>query len=329
VRRIHVPDVSVIVPTRDRRARLGLTLQSVLWQRSVDLEIVVVDDGSSDRTSEMIARMRDQRIRLVRNPVPLGEGGARNRGVEHAAAPWIAFLDDDDLWAPDKLRRQLDAVRRAGAGWVYAGDVVIDDDLEILHGARPPPPRQVMRDLMRHNAVPAGASNVLVDASLLARVGPFDPELHRTTDWDMWLRLARVGPPTWVPLPLVANCAHPASISRDMEMLFAELPLIAERHGVRVDRARHYRWAAWNSLLEQRRSQALRYYAKAIAVGDAVSIVRALSAIVLPQYARRRTAASPAATERDPWLRQAGTWLDALSALRRDPDLPPTDPPSP
>jgi hypothetical protein len=114
-----------------------------------------------------------------------------------------------------------------------------------------------------------------------------------------------------------------------MEMLFAELPQIAERHGVRVDRARHYRWAAWNSLLEQRRRQALRYYAKAIAVGDAVSIVRALSAIVLPGYVRRRTAASPRAAERDPWLRQAGTWLDALSALRRDPDLPPTEPPSP
>lgn len=324
-----MPDVSVIVPTRDRYARLGLTLHSVLWQRGVDLEIVVVDDGSSDRTAEMVSQMRDPRIRLVRNAVPLGEGGARNRGIEHASAPWVAFLDDDDLWAPDKVRRQLDAVRRAGLGWVYAGDVLIDDDLEILHGARPPPPGQVVRDLMRHNAVPAGASNVLVDAALLARVGPFDPELHRTTDWDMWLRLARVGPPTWVPLPLVANCAHPASISRDMDMLFAELPLIAERHGVRVDRARHFRWAAWNSLLEQRRSQALRYYAQAIAAGDVGSIVRALFALLLPGYARRRAAASRGVAERDPWLRQARTWLDALSALRRDRVLPLTDPPSP
>jgi len=114
-----------------------------------------------------------------------------------------------------------------------------------------------------------------------------------------------------------------------METLFAELPLIAERHGVRVDRARHFRWAAWNSLLEQRRSQALRYYVQAIAAGDAVSIVRALFAFVLPGYARRRAAVSPGAAERDPWLRQARTWLDALSALRRDRELPPIDPPSP
>jgi glycosyltransferase involved in cell wall biosynthesis len=100
-------DVSVVVPTRNRSALLELTLRSVLCQRDVDLELIVVDEGSTDDTPTMLAAVADSRLRVIRNDTPRGVSAARNRGAASARADWVAFLDDDDLWAPDKLTRQL------------------------------------------------------------------------------------------------------------------------------------------------------------------------------------------------------------------------------
>lgn len=326
-----MPDVSVIVPTRDRCRRLSRTLQSVLWQRGVEMEVIVVDDGSQDRTAEMLSGLADGRIRIVRNEIPLGESGARNRGIEEAEGTWIAFLDDDDFWAPEKLALQLDALRVAGCHWVYGGDVAVDEDLSILHGAPPPPPDQVLRDLVRYNSVPAGASNVVVHSAVLSQVGRFDPGLRRTADWDMWLRLAGIGPPAWVPSPLVANCVHPGNMSRDMAVMFTELPLIADRYGLTVDRARHYRWAAWNCLIDGQRKGAVRYYYRAIVAGDLGSIGRAILALAYPTYGVGRSSRSAHAAERDTWTSRAHAWLNVLSAqLERDApltgELPPVKP---
>jgi Glycosyl transferase family 2 len=310
-----VPEVSVIVPTRDRYTRVSLALHSALWQREVDLEVIVVDDGSVDQTADRVAGLRDPRVRVLRNDVPLGESGARNRGLEEAAAPWIAFLDDDDLWAPHKLRLQLDAAHRADAHWVYGGDVIVDEDLNILYGAPPPPPDEVVRQLHHHNSVPAGASNVVVESSTLSRVGPFDVGLRRTADWDMWLRLVQAGAPAWVPAPLVANTVHTTNMSRDMTVLFAELSLIADRYGIAVDRARHHRWAAWSSLLEGRRGTAAGHYLKAAAAGDLTSLGRALVAIGNPRSAVRRSSGRVHDAAQRLWMDQARSWLEPLAAL--------------
>ena len=99
------PEVSVVVPTHNRSGLLAQTLHSVLWQRGVDLEVLVVDDGSADDTAEMVAGLADPRIRLLRHDHPQGVSAARNRGVAAASGRWLAFCDDDDLWAPDKLAR--------------------------------------------------------------------------------------------------------------------------------------------------------------------------------------------------------------------------------
>ncbi len=103
-------DVSVIIPTRNRRQLLELTLRSVLWQRDVDFEVIVVDDGCTDDTPQMLRDLRDPRIRTVRHERSQGVSAARNHGIAEARGEWVAFLDDDDLWAPDKLTQQLDAL---------------------------------------------------------------------------------------------------------------------------------------------------------------------------------------------------------------------------
>jgi glycosyltransferase involved in cell wall biosynthesis len=305
------PEVSVVLPTHDRRERMRWTLASALEQRDVDLEVVVVDDGSTDGTSTLLRDVEDPRVRVVRNEKPLGESGARNRGIEEARGGWIAFLDDDDLWAPDKLAQQLQALRRDTRVWAYAGVVLIDEGFRILSGEPPPPPEAVIQALRRHNAVPGSASNVIAAADVLADVGGFDPGLRRTPDWDMWLRLVRVGPPACAPTPSVAICVHPGNVSRDMDTMFAELTTIAERHGIRVDLPRHRRWAAWVSLADGRRMNALRHYAHAVAEGDVRSLGRAGAAMLGP---RPRTISG--AERPSPWTEAAEAWLAPIRDRR-------------
>ena len=96
-------EVTVVVPTRNRAAMLRQALRSVAAQRGVDLEAVVVDDGSTDATPAVVTAIGDRRLRLVRHQRPQGVSTARNRGVAEARGRWVAFLDDDDVWAPEKL----------------------------------------------------------------------------------------------------------------------------------------------------------------------------------------------------------------------------------
>jgi glycosyltransferase involved in cell wall biosynthesis len=310
-----MPEVSVVIPTRDRSRLLALTLHSVRWQREVDLEVVVVDDGSADDTAQVVAGPADPRVRLVRHDRPQGVSAARNRGIAEAGGAWVAFLDDDDLWAPDKLARQLQATRRSGRAWVYAGGVNVDQHLRVLEGGPPPPPDRVVQLLGCYNPVPVGASNVMVRADAIARAGAFDRGLRCTEDWDMWIRLARLGPPAWVCQPLTAYRMHPASNAFvDAAQMLTEADVIAGRYRIPVDRAAQCRRAAWTCLRAGRRREALRYYAKAVHVGDVTSVARAVVALVHPaptaSYLRRPFRHRNVTTRR--WDAEAQEWLDRL-----------------
>src|SRR4029078_7896567 len=98
--------------------------------------VVVVDDGSTDGTAASIETLGDHRGRVVQRQTPRGPAAARNAGAASARADWIAFLDDDDLWSPRKLRAQLDAAAAASAGWAYAAAVVVDEANSVV--AAPP-----------------------------------------------------------------------------------------------------------------------------------------------------------------------------------------------
>jgi hypothetical protein len=308
-------DVSVVIPTRDRPEFLALTLRTALWQQDVDSEVIVVDDGSESGTAAVVRQLADSRVRLLRNTGPPGVAGARNCGIGAAMGRWIAFLDDDDLWAPRKLTMQLAAATANRAVWVYAGDVSVDEELRVCSGAPPAPPEQVVADLRRHNAVPAGASNVVVGREVLESVGGFDTALRTSEDWDLWLRLAATDLPTFVPRPLVALRTHPGMASRAVTQVLADVEVVAARHQIPVDRARHQRWAAWMSLQNGQRRVALRHYAAAVRAGDLASIARAAVALVYPRVTRRSR--SPM----DAWGAEAQTWLDALRPRSSDQPL--------
>jgi glycosyltransferase involved in cell wall biosynthesis len=306
------PDASVVIPTRDRHHRLELALRSALAQRDVSYEILVVDDGSTDGTEGLKNRISDPRVRWLRRAAPSGVSAARNVGISAARGRWIAFLDDDDVWAPTKLAQQLNVMRTSRRTWSYVGTVIVDGDLHVVAGAPPPPPDEVVRMLERHNAVPGSASSVMVRTDVLAAAGPFDEGLTSSEDWDMWIRLGRAGRPDWVCQPLVALSYHGSNASLDTEGMLRQLSIVAERYGITFDRARHQRWAAWQAMLDGRRVDAVRAYGGAVRAGDIGSLGRAIIAAVYPGYATRRMR-SGRRPEHAAWIRDASAWLAPLT----------------
>jgi glycosyltransferase involved in cell wall biosynthesis len=305
-------EVTVVIPTRDRSVLLRRTLQSVQRQVDVELEVVVVDDGSRDDTADVVARLGDPRVRLTRHERPQGVSAARNRGIALATGEWVALLDDDDLWAPDKLAAQLCAARHLGRQWACSGSVDVTDALEVVSGGPPPSPEAIVRQLPLRNVVPAGASNVVVRRRALEKTGVFDTLLKHIADWDLWIRLAAtLGPPAVVDAPQVAYRLHAGNASTDAGAMAAELARVAERHqslrrGAPIDLAYAYRWAAWHYLRTGRRGAAVRAYARAAAAGDVRSVARALVACLDPDIARRRQMHYL----RDrAWAAQAVAWL--------------------
>jgi glycosyltransferase involved in cell wall biosynthesis len=302
--------VSVIIPTRNRAHLLHRTLESVLKQSTENLEVIVVDDGSTDGSGALAAAM-DPRVSVLRNPEPAGVSVARNRGIASASGEWIAFCDDDDLWAPNKLQEQLTAADAAGANWVYAGDVNVDDQLRVLSGGPPPDPAAVMALLPRSNPLASGGSNVVVRSNILAEVGGFDPALRRTEDWDLWIRVARKGPPAYVRKPLVAYRFHSGNVVWDPREMVDEARGIAARYGIPVDVLSMHRRAAWAALRGGRRLIAVRHYALAVAGGDLRSVGRAAVALVHPAVGSERLFGF---LGRDSdWIAEAERWIEMFA----------------
>ena len=307
-------DVSVVIPTRDRIASLRLTLASVLRQDDVDLEVVVVDDGSSVGISEAVSAVADPRVRSARHDRPRGPNAARNTGAAEASGRWIAFIDDDDLWAPDKLAAQLGAADAAARCWVYAGAVNIDDRLRVIHGIPPPDPEHVIASLPRYNPIPASASNVMIDAATFRRYGGFDERLRSCEEWELWLRLSREGPPAWVPRPLVAYRMHRSNAVLDVAALEEGARAIERIHGTRIDRGRFHRWIAQLCLRNGDRRAAIGHYARAALHGDAADALAEVAWLARQRLHRRGLAPAPKRPGGNPaWEALARPWLDGLA----------------
>ncbi len=134
-----IPEVSAVVPTKDRWPLLERALRSVLAQDGVVVEAIVVDDGSTDGTRERLEAWGDPRVRYLRHERSEGVSRARNRGTEAARAPYVAFLDDDDVWAPDHLNRLLSALPPGGS-FAFARHYVVDLEREDPQPRRRPGP---------------------------------------------------------------------------------------------------------------------------------------------------------------------------------------------
>jgi glycosyltransferase involved in cell wall biosynthesis len=304
--------VSVVIPTRNRSALLAMTLRSVLRQQRVDIEVIVVDEGSTDDTASTLAAVTDTRLRIIRHDTPQGLSAARNHGAVEARGEWLAFVDDDDLWAPDKLVRQVEAAEQADRDWVYTGSVNIEG-WRIVHSRPPLPPEDTVAALPRYNAIPGGGSNVMWRRSMWMSVGPFDTRFRGGEDWDMSIRSARHGPPAWVCRPLVAKRVHETNMFLDVSEILRATRLIEELHHTRVDWGKLHRWLADRYLRNGQRRAALAQFAKAAMKGELGDVVEDLSRL-LRRRLRRHLAESPHRAEAmtDAWAAEATVWLREL-----------------
>lgn len=311
------PDVSVVIPTRNRRPLLELTLRSVLAQQGVDLEVVVVDEASDDETAALLAEHPDPRVRHIRHERPKGVATARKAGIEDARGTWVALLDDDDLWAPDKLVNQLRAAEERGAPWACSGAVAVDRDLAVVEVYRPLPPEDLRRCLARYNPVPAGSSNVIARTAVLREVGGPDPQLRHLADWDLWRRLAELTAPAVVSEPAVGYRLHAGNASLGTPGILEEAHLMQARSTQQIDWAAIHDWMGVNHLRGGDRLRAAGAFLRAAAAGHRRSALRAANALVIPGAGRRLTfhpLRRDGAVADVAWKTMAEAWLVELRA---------------
>ena len=268
--------VSVVIPTYNRAALVGEAIESALAQTHRDLEVIVVDDGSTDDTPKHVARVSDPRVRFLCRP-HAGVAAARNAGIAAAAGEVVAFLDSDDLWKPTKLETELAALERHPAA---AG---IFSDLEKRDGATFVPSfmrrTQIFARLLRRLGDRAATDGILLPSrtlylcllrevpiktpalsirrSALQRMGGFDERWTSSEDWEFLLRLVREHSLVYLDVPLAVIRVSPDSLRRgDQERgELAMLHLLARERrrasdpemrraagaGI-VERAKHLSW---------------------------------------------------------------------------------------
>jgi hypothetical protein len=186
-----MPIVSLIIPAYNQGHYLAEAIASALAQSVTDLEVVVVDDGSTDDTPTIAQGFADERVRYLRQENQ-GLAGARNSGLSVATAPLIGFLDSDDALLPDALARHCAALEADGSAGMSVGAVeLMDAGGRRIERLSAPPPTITLADLAMGNRF--APHSLLVRRDWLDRAGGFDASLRACEDWDLWLRLVYAG----------------------------------------------------------------------------------------------------------------------------------------
>jgi glycosyltransferase involved in cell wall biosynthesis len=224
-----MPLVSVIIPAFNSEKTIQETIDSVLNQTLHDLEIIVINDGSQDATLEVASGISDFRIKIFSYP-NAGVSASRNRGLKQASGEYIAFLDADDLWTPDKLERQLQALKsQPNAAVAYSWTDWIDESGRFLRpGGHITKNGNVHRHLLLRDFVESG-SNPLIRKEALMKVGGFNEALSAAADWEMWLRLAAQYEFVSIPSPQVLYRVSSQSMSANVWKMEAESLQVIEQ----------------------------------------------------------------------------------------------------
>ncbi len=186
-----MPTISVVIPAYNAERTIVETITSVQQQTLSNFELIVINDGSTDRTLELLQSIEDNRLKVF----SYENGGlpvARNRGISHATGEFIAFLDADDLWTPDKLELQLAALQQhpeAGVAYSWTS-YFLDGEEESTFPFSPIFFEGNVYDKLLVNNFIANGSNILVRRNAIESVGEFEPTLKSSEDWDFYIRLA-------------------------------------------------------------------------------------------------------------------------------------------
>ena len=204
------PLVSVIIPTYNRADLVAQAVQSVLNQTYSNIETIVVDDGSTDNTREVLRKYQDRISYVYQERSERSK--ARNEGFRHSRGNYIAFLDSDDIWLPTKIEKQVQVLNeKPDVGLVYVDVQFIDTHGNPCDGdiSWDEPTRQVLyEDLMTHNIVTGTTSSAMIRRTCLENIGLFDESMNTCEDLDLYRRIARYYDFHKINLPLVKFRIH-------------------------------------------------------------------------------------------------------------------------
>jgi len=243
--------VSVVLPTFNGRDRIAAAIESVLSQDHEQLEVLVIDDASTDDTHEVVRRIGDPRLRLLRMEANAGPYVARDLAITEARGKLIAFIDDDDVWLPGKLRRQvalLTAQPEVSLVHSAVRDVFPDGATRLrrLHRKANDYRVNLCQDRL-------ATSTVVVRRSAVEDAGGFDTSLRAFGDWDLWLRVLREHRAAGIDDPLATINLRPGSIQRgSVEAFERSRKAVLDKHGDELKR-----------LGLERRAMSLHHYAVA------------------------------------------------------------------
>ncbi|MEE8380892.1 MAG: glycosyltransferase [Thermodesulfobacteriota bacterium] len=210
-----MPKVSVIIPTYNRAHVLREAIDSVLSQKYSDLELLVVDDGSTDHTKEVVSSYTSKLNYIYQEHK--GVSAARNRGIKHTKGDYLAFLDSDDLWLPDKLSTQMRFMEDHPE--IH---ICYTEERWIRRGVRVNPMKKHRKysGMIFEHCLPlciVSPSSVLIARSLLEEIGVFDEELKVCEDYDLWLRISARYPIYLLDTPLIIKRGgHDDQLSKAM-----------------------------------------------------------------------------------------------------------------
>jgi len=278
-------NVSIIVPTYNRGYMVGRAIQSILNQTYEDFEILIVDDTSTDNTSEIVQSISSKKIAYIRHERNKGPAATRNTGIMAAKGEYIAFLDSDDEWLPEKLEKQMKAFRNASpqVGIVYTGLIQVEGNNKTYI----PPPYTANREGNIHYSLFVDPlivypSTAVIRRECLSKVGMFDECFHISEDRELWIRISKYYDIKLIDEPLVIHnfmpdhltATKPASCTRGLEM-------ILEKHfeDIRKDRrtlARFYVNLGASLCSEGKLSEGRGYFFKA-AIANPLDIVSMLA----------------------------------------------------
>jgi glycosyltransferase involved in cell wall biosynthesis len=212
--------VSVIIPTYNRAETVSRAIDSVLDQTYEDFEVLVVDDGSSDGTEAVLESYDDNRVRPIYHETNQGANVARNTGLEYARGKYVAFLDSDDEWQPEKLDTQLDVLEKRSTEWVavYCGfSFELTGPVDRLRGIgasilsrgddspRMEGGEELIGEILADNVHTGAGSTLVVRTDVAREIGGFDETLDRFQDPEFVLRILEVGKLAYVDEPLVVR----------------------------------------------------------------------------------------------------------------------------
>jgi len=249
-----MPTVSVVIPTYNRAHLVGRAIKSVLNQTYQKFEIIIVDDGSTDKTEEIIKTFKDERVRYIRNEKNKGASAARNIGIKVARGEYIAFQDSDDEWLPEKLEKQMKVfeITPEKVGVVYTGFWRVKNNKKIYTPSNKITKKEgyIHKEIIRNNFVTTQA--VIIKKKCFKKVGMFDERLPRLQDWELWIRISKFYEFKCVDEPLVISYHTPNCISENKDAHIKAFELILEKHFLEIRRNRkllaHYQYLIGNLL---------------------------------------------------------------------------------